>query len=143
MATFERLFNNATFYKNVALARPELSGINVIRLNSKSDEIIRRENISVMGMHEEIFGDVEETFAIFQASETAKETEFVCWFWHDYIFQKWQTYKAEVFKERVKLQFEDREFWAPALYERILTAARYITTCGVGWRQDYNLCDLH
>ena len=49
-----------------------------------------------------------------------KETEFVCMFWHDYQITHWVTFKTNIFSERVKLQFEDREFWAPAEYDALL-----------------------
>ena len=50
-----------------------------------------------------------------------KKTEYVCWFWHDYQNTWVQAFKADIFNERVKLQFEGHEFWAPAGYDTILS----------------------
>ena len=49
-----------------------------------------------------------------------KETEYVGFFWHDYQLINNMTFKTNLFKERVNLQFEDREFWAPAEYDSFL-----------------------
>jgi len=49
-----------------------------------------------------------------------KETEYICLFWHDYQITNHVTFKTSTFSERAKLQFEDREFWAPAEYDSYL-----------------------
>jgi lipopolysaccharide cholinephosphotransferase len=48
------------------------------------------------------------------------ETEYMCWFWHAYNRLAGQSQKASILKNRVKLRFEDFEFWAPAEYDMIL-----------------------
>jgi lipopolysaccharide cholinephosphotransferase len=49
-----------------------------------------------------------------------KETEYVCWFVHNYGKPQDHTYKKNIFTDRVKMRFEDREFWIPAEYDMIL-----------------------
>ena len=61
--------------------------------------------------------NIQETFL---SIYNKKETEYVGWFLHDYVYVWFRTFKAKIFNERVKLQFEDRELWAPAGYDEIL-----------------------
>jgi lipopolysaccharide cholinephosphotransferase len=49
-----------------------------------------------------------------------RETEYACWFLHSYDQTQYHTFKAHIFKNRTKLKFEDREFWAPVEYDVIL-----------------------
>jgi lipopolysaccharide cholinephosphotransferase len=49
-----------------------------------------------------------------------RETEYMCWFWHAYNRLTGQSQKASILKDRVKLRFEDFEFWAPAQYDIVL-----------------------
>ncbi|MDR0616999.1 MAG: LicD family protein [Synergistaceae bacterium] len=49
-----------------------------------------------------------------------KETKYVCWFLHAYGRPGHHTYETNIFKERIKMRFEDREFWIPAEYDMIL-----------------------
>jgi lipopolysaccharide cholinephosphotransferase len=49
-----------------------------------------------------------------------EETEYMCRYWHTYNKLSNENYKAGTLKDRVKLQFEDAEFWVPAEYDAVL-----------------------
>jgi lipopolysaccharide cholinephosphotransferase len=49
-----------------------------------------------------------------------KKTDYVCWFWYSYNTANTQTFSVDIFKKKIKLEFEGHQFWAAAGYEEIL-----------------------